>query len=84
MARLVLVLILVFLALAVLRALRAVLAAWMRGGRPTARPLPKEGQMARDPICGVWFDRSLAVAGRLGDERIEVCSEACRRRLEGR
>jgi hypothetical protein len=84
LARLVLALLLVFLALAVLRALRVLMAGWMRGGRPAGRPLPTEGQMARDPVCGVWFDRRLAVAGRLGDERIEVCSDACRRRLEAR
>jgi hypothetical protein len=38
--------------------------------------------MARDPICGSWFDRRLTVAARLGTETVEVCSETCRRRLE--
>ena len=38
--------------------------------------------MARDPICGAWFDRRLAVRGHLGAETVEVCSEDCRRRLE--
>ncbi len=38
--------------------------------------------MARDPICGAWFDRRLAVGARIGSGTVEVCSEECRRRLE--
>jgi hypothetical protein len=38
--------------------------------------------MARDPVCGSWFDRRLAVLGQHAGRRIEVCSEECRRALE--
>lgn len=82
MARVVLVLVLVFLALTVLRALRVFLARLLDRSHAARRPPPTEGEMARDPICGSWFDRRLAVAARLGAETVEVCSETCRRRLE--
>jgi len=38
--------------------------------------------MVRDPVCGTWLDRRLAVAARRGAETVSVCSENCRRRLE--
>jgi hypothetical protein len=82
LARAVLVLVLVFLALAVLRALRVFLARWIEQGRAARRPPPTEGEMARDPVCGSWFDRRLGVPARLGERTVEVCSEDCRRRLE--
>jgi hypothetical protein len=49
------------------------------------RPGPRgvlEGEMVRDPVCGTWLDRRLAVAARRGAETVPVCSEDCRRRLE--
>jgi hypothetical protein len=81
MARAVLFLALLFAALCVLRALRISLSLWLRnrGPRPAS---PREGEMARDPVCGAWFDRRLAVTGRRDGEPVEVCSEGCRRRLE--
>jgi hypothetical protein len=66
----------------VLRALRVILARALDRSRAAKRPPPIEGEMARDPICGSWFDRRLAVAARLGARTVEVCSEDCRRRLE--
>jgi len=83
MARAVLVLVLIFLALLALRALRIALARFFAGaGAAARRPAPREAEMARDPVCGTWFDRRLAVTGSLGGEPVEVCSEGCRRRLE--
>ena len=45
------------------------------GGAPQA-------EMIRDPVCGTWIDRRLAVFGRRGNETVPVCSDGCRRRLE--
>jgi hypothetical protein len=84
MARLVLVLFAVFLLLTVLRGLRIFLAAFLRQpGTGGARPgVAKAGEMIRDPVCGTWIDRRLAVAGRRGEEMVPVCSEQCRAALE--
>ena len=80
MARVVLVLVAIFAVLLLLRALRLLAAGWLRANR--RRPPAVEGEMARDPICGAWFDRRLAVTARQAGKPVEVCSEACRRRLE--
>ncbi|MGH9368991.1 MAG: hypothetical protein ACRD3M_15105, partial [Thermoanaerobaculia bacterium] len=74
--------VLLFAALFLLRTLRLLLLQWLGRGLAARRPPPKEGEMARDPVCGAWFDRRLAVTGRRGGELVEVCSEGCRRRLE--
>jgi len=79
-ARAVLVLVAVFAILLLLRALRLLAAQWLGASR--RRPPAIEGEMARDPICGAWFDRRLAVTARQAGRPVEVCSEACRRRLE--
>src|SRR5262249_49877253 len=81
MARAALFLALLFAALYVLRALRISFSLWRRG-RGAAPSAPRAGEMARDPICGAWFDGRLAVRGRRDGEPVEVCSEGCRRRLE--
>ncbi len=81
MARVVVLLLLVFFILLLARALRIFLAKAIRAAS-ARRPAPKVGEMARDPVCGAWFDRRLAVTGSRGGEPIEVCSEGCRRRLE--
>jgi hypothetical protein len=76
MGRVALVLFLVFAALLVFRALRRLLAAFF-----SARPRPAaamEGEMVRDPVCGTWIDRRLALAARSGEEWVPVCSEECR------
>ena len=39
--------------------------------------------MVRDPVCGTWIDRRLALpVVRRGGETLSVCSETCRRSLE--
>lgn len=73
---------LVFLILAILRIARPLLLAGRAKytGRSSAQPI--EAEMVRDPVCGTWIDRRLAVSGRRGAETVPVCSEQCRRRLE--
>ncbi len=85
MARFVLLLFVVFLFLTVLRGLRIFLAAFMRPGGAAARPGnvgAPEGEMVRDPICGTWIDRRLALPGTLRGAAVAVCSEKCRKALE--
>jgi hypothetical protein len=85
MSRLALLLFLVFAALLVLRLLR-VLIETLRRGRPNAGSAPRGlegGEMVRDPVCGTWIDRRLALAARRGGEWVPVCSEECRARLQG-
>ena len=85
MIRLLLFLFALFLFLTVLRGLRIFFAAVFR---PQGSPGParqggtREAEMVRDPICGTWIDRGIAVLGRKGAEMVPVCSEECRRRLE--
>ena len=38
--------------------------------------------MVRDPVCGTWIDRRLALPAQRGGEAVAVCSEKCRRALE--
>lgn len=83
MLRVVLVVFLVFLFLTVLRGLRIFLAAFLRQpGSRGARPLPRDGEMVRDPVCGTWVDRRLAVMGQRDGQPVAVCSDQCRLRLE--
>ena len=86
MARIVLALFALFMLLTVLRGLRIFLQAFLRD---TARPQPKPGppavrqaEMVRDPVCGTWIDRSIALSGHRGGATVPVCSEECRRALE--
>jgi YHS domain-containing protein len=85
MARVVLLVFALFLFLTVLRGLRIFLHACFRGGR--ARPSARDGrareeEMVRDPVCGTWIDRRLALPARQGGQTVAVCSEQCRRSLE--
>jgi hypothetical protein len=41
-----------------------------------------EAELVRDPVCGTWIDRRIALSGRRGGEAVPVCSEKCRRLLE--
>lgn len=86
MARLLLALFVVFLLLTVLRGLRIFLRAFLqdtsRGPAETRRPAVREAEMVRDPVCGTWIDRSIALSGRQGNAIVPVCSEECRRALE--
>ena len=85
MARILLFVFVAFLLLTVLRGLRIFYQAVFGkpGAGPAARPGGTlEGEMVRDPVCGTWIDRKLAVTARRGSETVSVCSEACLRRLE--
>ena len=85
MGRLVLLVVVVFLFLTVLRGLRIFFAAVFRppARRGAARAGGmREAEMVRDPVCGTWIDRGLAVLGHKGSETVPVCSEECRHRLE--
>jgi hypothetical protein len=79
MARIWLALLVLFLILLVLRALRIFMARLSGASR---RGPAVHGEMVRDPICGTWIDRRLAIAGRRGAEWLPVCSEKCRATLE--
>ena len=82
MLKVVLFLVLLFCVLLVLRALRLFLAGLFgpSRGRP-ARAWPVEGDMVRDPVCGVWIDRRLALPAGPDQSGPAVCSEACRNAL---
>jgi hypothetical protein len=85
MARLALFLFALFLFLTVLRGLRIFFAAVFRsqaGSRAPRQGGTREAEMVRDPVCGTWIDRAIAVLGHKGAETVPVCSEECRRRLE--
>jgi hypothetical protein len=69
-----------FLFLGLLRMARLWLEAGRHGRRTTPRPI--EAEMVRDPVCGTWIDRRLALSGRRAGESVPVCSEKCRRALE--
>jgi len=80
--KVVLVLVLVFCVLLVLRVLRLLLARLFGPpGRRPARSWPVEGDMVRDPVCGVWIDRRLALPAGPDQSGPAVCSEACRNAL---
>ena len=85
MARLALVLFLVFAVLFALRILRVAVESFVAGRRgPGSRPPSQiEGEMVKDPVCGTWIDRRLALAARSAGEWVPVCSEKCRERLQG-
>jgi YHS domain-containing protein len=84
MARAVLLLFALFALLTVLRGLRIFFEAVRRRGAAGRPPSPtvREGDMVRDPVCGTWIDRRLALPVRRGGETLAVCSETCRRSLE--
>jgi hypothetical protein len=85
MARLILLVLVVFFLLTVLRGLRIFFRAVFPKGVPRSggtAPRALEGEMVRDPVCGTWLDRRLAVAARRGSDTVAVCSDDCRRRLE--
>ena len=84
MGRIVLFLFVLFLLLTVLRGLRIFLQAFLRSTQaPTPRrEAPRPAEMVRDPVCGTWIDRGIALTVRRGAETVPVCSEECRRALE--
>jgi hypothetical protein len=85
MARVFLYVFLLFLLLTVLRGLRIFWNAFFRGSQTGSFPRKggvREAEMVRDPVCGTWIDRGLALTARRGGEIVPVCSEQCRNRLE--
>jgi len=85
MARIFLVILLVFVALFALRVLRVIVETFLAGrGKSGSSPAQIEGEMVKDPVCGTWIDRRLALAARSGTEWVPVCSEKCRERLQGK
>jgi len=80
MARIAIFLFLLFAILLALRLIGSLLRSLSSRGR-TAGPMVN-GEMVRDPVCGTWIDRRLAMAGRSGSEWLPVCSEKCRLQLE--
>ena len=85
MGPIVLFLVVLFLFLTVLRGLRIFFAAVFRSQGRAGAPRPggtREAEMVRDPVCGTWIDRGLAVLVRKGADTVPVCSDECRRRLQ--
>lgn len=81
MIRYALLLALVFFVLGLLRMARPL----FFGGRARRRAVPRreEAEMVRDPVCGTWIDRRLALSvPRAEGGAVAVCSENCRKRLE--
>jgi len=71
----------VFLFFGLLRMARPLFEKW-RSKLGGSSPRPVEADMVRDPVCGTWIDRRIALSGRSGGEAVPVCSEKCRRLLE--
>lgn len=44
---------------------------------PPREPIP-QGEMVRDPVCGVYILRERAIEERRAGERSHFCSERCR------
>ncbi|HTY41057.1 MAG TPA: hypothetical protein VMH79_04210 [Thermoanaerobaculia bacterium] len=85
MARVLLFVLVLFFLLTVLRGLRIFLHAFFRGGARRVAPSPprvREAELVRDPVCGTWIDRAIALTARREGRDVPVCSEACRRELE--
>jgi hypothetical protein len=83
MLRIGLLIFLVLAALLVLRALKLFAAAYFPRSGAGKPPGAVEGEMVRDPICGTWIDRRLALAAKRSGEWVPVCSEKCRAVAEG-
>ena len=68
-----------FLFLGLVRLARPAFEKW-RSKKSATEPV--EAELVRDPVCGTWIDRRIALSGRSGGEAVPVCSETCRRLLE--
>ena len=85
MLRLFLFLVVLFMFLTVLRGLRIFLRAFLSPSARPGSPRPggtREAEMVRDPVCGTWIDRGIALTAEKGGEAVAVCSEQCRKALE--
>jgi hypothetical protein len=67
-----------FLLLGLLRLARPWLERWR--SRPAGRSVTAD--LVRDPVCGTWIDRRIALPAARGGDAVPVCSEKCRRLLE--
>ena len=67
-----------FLFLGLLRLARPSFERW----RSKSSVRTPEAELVKDPVCGTWIDRRIALSGRSGGEAVAVCSEKCRRLLE--
>jgi len=78
MIRLFLLLLAVAFFLTVLRGLRIFFRAVFQKPDPrSSAGSIREGEMVRDPVCGRWIDRRLALSSRSGNETVPVCSPEC-------
>jgi hypothetical protein len=82
MLRIALLIFLVLAVLLVVRILRVFAAAYLSRPGTGKPPGAVEGEMVRDPICGTWIDRRLALAARSSGQWVPVCSEKCRASAE--
>lgn len=82
MARLFLAVILVFLVLLALRAVRLALSGLFPRGSDRRASAPVEAEMVRDPVCGAWVDRRIAQSVPRAGKTVPVCSDRCRMALE--
>jgi hypothetical protein len=82
MIRIALVIFLVLVVLLVLRVLRIFAAAYLSRPGSGKPPGAVEGEMVRDPVCGTWIDRRLALAAKSSGQWVPVCSEKCRASAE--
>ncbi|HYB53364.1 MAG TPA: hypothetical protein VEG84_05835 [Thermoanaerobaculia bacterium] len=74
---------LLFFILMMLRALRQLLESFFSPpSRPRTARREVAGEMVRDPVCGTWIDRRLALPAGRGNDSVSVCSEECRHALE--
>jgi len=44
-------------------------------------PHPASGKMVKDPVCGMYMDRRLAIRLEHRGEELFFCSEECKRRF---
>lgn len=67
-----------FLLLGLIRLARPSFEKWR--SKPPGPPVAAD--LVRDPVCGTWIDRRIALSASRGGEAVPVCSENCRRLLE--
>ena len=85
MARIFLVILLVFVALFALRVLRVIVETFLAGrGKSGSSPAQIEGEMVKDPVCGTWIDRRLALAARSGANGSRSARRSAARGSRGR
>jgi hypothetical protein len=75
---------LLFFILMMLRALRQLLESFFGPPGPPPKRGEVAGEMVRDPVCGTWIDRRLALPVDRGSSSVAVCSEKCRHALESK